>query len=62
MDWANEASEKEESNKNGGANPDEAEVGNADVVAHRLPRMVVALVLRAEAPQISFVRLGHLSC
>ena len=58
MDWANEAGEKEKSEKDGDADPDEVEVGQADVLAHRLPRVVVALVSWAEAPQKSLVRLG----
>ena len=58
MDWANEAGEKEKSEKDGDADPDEVEVGQADVLPHRLPRVVVALVSWAEAPQKSLVRLG----
>ena len=57
MDWANAAGEKEESNQDGDADPDEVEVGQADVLAHRLPRVVVALVSRAEAPQKKFSML-----
>ena len=50
MDWADETSEKEEGGKDGGADPDEVEVGQADVLPHRLPRVVVAIVMWAETP------------
>ena len=52
MNWANKAGDKEEGDKDSGADPDDAEVGKTDVLAHRLSGVVVAVVIRAETPTI----------
>ena len=52
MNWANKAGDKEEGDKDSGADPDDAEVGKTGVLAHRLSRVVIAVVIRAETPTI----------
>ena len=52
VNWANKAGDKEEGDKDSGADPDDAEVGKTDVLAHRLSGVVVAVVIRAETPTI----------
>ena len=52
MNWANKAGDKEEGDKDSGADPDDAEVGKTDVLTHRLSGVVVAVVIRAETPAI----------
>ena len=50
VNWANKAGDKEEGDKDSGADPDDAEVWETDVLAHRLSGVVVAVVIRAETP------------
>ena len=52
MNWANKAGDKEEGDKDSGADPDDAEVGKTDILAHRLSGVVVAVVIRAETTTI----------
>ena len=52
VNWANKAGDKEEGDKDSGADPDDAEVWETGVLAHRLSGVVVAVVIRAETPMI----------
>ena len=52
LNWANKAGDKEEGDKDSGADPDDAEVGKTDILAHRLSGVVVAVVIRAETTTI----------